>query len=54
MVAHTEKGGISKELPREEGVVNPYDREESMAPTIVHHHMRPSVSRGKVSPKAST
>ena len=43
IVADTGKERASKGLLGEEGVVEFYDREESLASTIIHHHMKPSL-----------
>ena len=48
MVAHT---GASKG-PHGEGVMESHDREESMASTIVHHHMEPNLGGDSAPPKA--
>ena len=43
MVADTRKERASKWILGEEGVVELYDFKESLASTIIHHHMEPSL-----------
>ena len=48
MVAHT--GAFKR--PHGEGAMESHDREESMASTIVHHHMKPSLGGDDATQKA--
>ena len=48
MVAHTR----ASKGPHGEGAMESHDREESMASTIVHHHMEPSLAGDGAPPKS--
>ena len=50
MVAYTR----ASKGPHGEGAMESHDREESMASTIVHHHMEPSLGGDGALPKAKS